>query len=103
MISTKKPCLKIAVWSIDVSWDDSLIAIGTELGSVELYSLKMLLKQTKKPEEQRPTLPNKNSLQRSPSPAFLKCYHTKMNGVLVAQFSWRNFLTTIGCIEKAFN
>jgi hypothetical protein len=36
-----------------------LIAIGTELGSIELYSLKILLKQPKKLEEQRPTLPTK--------------------------------------------
>lgn len=37
-------CQSKAIWSIDVSWEDSLIAIGTEVGSVELYSLKKLLK-----------------------------------------------------------
>ena len=36
-------CQQRAIWSIDVSWDDSLIAIGTEVGSIELYSLKKIL------------------------------------------------------------
>jgi len=36
-------CQQRAVWSIDVCWDDSLIAIGSEVGSVELYSLKKIL------------------------------------------------------------
>ena len=37
-------CQQRAIWSIDVSQDDSLIAIGTEVGSIELYSLKKLIK-----------------------------------------------------------
>ena len=27
-----------AIWSIDISWDDSIIALGTESGTIELYS-----------------------------------------------------------------
>ena len=36
-------CQQRAIWSIDVCWDDSLIAIGTEVGSIELYSVKKIL------------------------------------------------------------
>lgn len=36
-------CQKRAVWSIDVCWDDSLISVGTEVGSIELYSVKKIL------------------------------------------------------------
>jgi len=37
-------CQQRAIWSIDVSWDDTLIAIGTEVGSIELYSIKNILR-----------------------------------------------------------
>lgn len=33
-------CQTKAIWSIDVSWEDSLVSIGTEVGSIELYSIK---------------------------------------------------------------
>ena len=36
-------CQQRAVWSIDVCWDDSLLAVGTEVGSIELYSIKKIL------------------------------------------------------------
>ena len=35
-------CQARAVWQLDISWDDSLIAIGTEMGTIELYSVKIL-------------------------------------------------------------
>ena len=28
-----------AIWSMDVIWDDQILAIGTEEGSIELYNL----------------------------------------------------------------
>ena len=31
-----------AIWSIDVSWDDAVVAIGTESGTIELYSQRKL-------------------------------------------------------------
>ena len=43
-IETVSTCQTRAIWSIDVSWDDSLVAIGTEVGSIELYSLKKMLR-----------------------------------------------------------
>lgn len=30
------------MWSIDIDWDDSLLAVGTEVGSIELYSMKKI-------------------------------------------------------------
>ena len=27
-----------AIWSIDISWDDAQIAVGTESGTIELHS-----------------------------------------------------------------
>lgn len=27
-----------AIWSIDISWDDAVVALGTESGTIELYS-----------------------------------------------------------------
>lgn len=32
-----------AIWSIDVSQDDALIALGTESGTIELYDQKKLI------------------------------------------------------------
>ncbi len=86
-----------------MSHDDSLVAIGTELGSVELYSFRTLVRGRREEKTSAPKLPDINQLQRSPSAAFIKCYHTKLNGVLLARFTWRNFLTTVGCVEKLFN
>jgi hypothetical protein len=42
------------------------------------------------------------SISRSTSRAFVRCYHSKLNGVQLVKFSWRNFLTTIGCVEKHY-
>lgn len=41
-------------------------------------------------------------LTRPNHPAFVRCYQTKTSGVQLVKFSWRNFLTTIGCIEKNY-
>ena len=79
------------------------MAIGTELGSIELYSLKLMVKGRREDKVGRQRSGDLNSLQKSTSSSFIKCYHTKLNGVLLAKFSWRNFLTTVGCIEKMFN
>lgn len=35
-------CQSKAIWSIDVSWDDQLISIGTEDATIELYSLQKI-------------------------------------------------------------
>ena len=35
-------CQQRAIWSIDVDWDDNLLAVGTEVGSIELYNIKKL-------------------------------------------------------------
>jgi hypothetical protein len=35
-------CQARAVWQIDVSHDDAIVALGTEMGTIELYSLKMM-------------------------------------------------------------
>jgi len=32
-----------AIWSIDVSWDDQLVALGSEEGTIELYNLQKIL------------------------------------------------------------
>jgi hypothetical protein len=91
-----------------VSWDDTLLSIGTEMGTVELYSLKVLerlAEQNKKPGTKPFEYPQmaSNSIVKSASAAFLKCYQTKVNGVLCCKFSWMNFLMTVGCIEKVYN
>jgi WD40 repeat protein len=28
-----------AIWSMDVSWDDAVLALGTESGQIEIYNL----------------------------------------------------------------
>ena len=43
-IDVIQTCQQRAIWSIDVSWEDNLIAIGTEVGSIELYNMKTVLK-----------------------------------------------------------
>lgn len=32
-----------AIWSMDISWDDAILALGTESGSVELYNFPKLI------------------------------------------------------------
>jgi WD40 repeat protein len=34
-----------AIWSIDISWDDAIVAIGTESGTIELYSQSKMISQ----------------------------------------------------------
>ena len=31
-----------AIWSMDVSWDDQILAIGTEEGTIELYNFNKI-------------------------------------------------------------
>lgn len=92
------------MWQIDISQEDALISVGTEMGTIELYSFKVVerLQDQPKTQQAKASLPS-NAITRSPSAAFIKCYQTKLNGVLVCKFSWMNFLTTIGCIEKVYN
>ena len=47
-------CQQRAIWSIDVSWEDNLIAIGTEVGSIELYNMKTVLKAEKRTVQTEP-------------------------------------------------
>ena len=35
-------CQARAIWQIDISQDDTLVALGTEMGTIELYSFKIL-------------------------------------------------------------
>ena len=79
-----------------------MIAIGTEVGSIELYNMKTVLKAEQRPVQADVPQSADSLLQRSPNPAFLRCYHSKMNGVQLVRFSWRNFLTAVGCIEKSY-
>jgi len=89
-------CQARAIWSIDVSWDDQVVAVGTEDATVELYSFtKILAQQPKQHLEQGRSMTGKST-----SPAFLKVFKTKMNGILHTQFTWRNLLYTIGCCER---
>lgn len=85
-----------------MSWEDNLIAIGTEVGSVELYNMKTVLKAEKRSAASEPTVQSDQILKRSSNPAFLRCFHTKMNGVQLVKFSWRNFLTIVGSVEKSY-
>ncbi|CDW89409.1 transcription initiation factor tfiid subunit 5-like [Stylonychia lemnae] len=93
-------CQTKAIWSIDVSWDDQMIAIGTEDATIELYSLNKILSQQGKSEYQGQVqrIPGKSS-----STSFIKSFKTKTNGILLTQFTWRNFLYTAGCFEKKSN
>ncbi len=36
-------CQSKAIWSIDVSWDDQIISVGTEDATLELYSLPKII------------------------------------------------------------
>ncbi len=81
------------------------MSVGTEMGTIELYSLKVLesLNDKKKARQfEYPQLAS-NQIIKSTSAAFLKCYQTKLNGVFTCKFSWMNFLTTVGCIDKIYN
>lgn len=43
-IEVVQTCQNRAIWQLDVSWDDTLIAIGTEMGTIELYNIKAILR-----------------------------------------------------------
>jgi WD40 repeat protein len=86
-----------AIWSMDISWDDQILAIGTEEGTIELYNFNKISQQTGK-------VPSSDILQQvthpgAPKyayPTFIKVFKTKSNGILHTKFSWRNLLYTIG-------
>ena len=89
-------CQARAVWSLDLSWDDQVLAAGTEDATIELYSVARILSQPPKQQlEQGRTLTGKSA-----SPAFLKVFKTKTNGVIFTQFTWRNLLYAVGCCER---
>lgn len=97
------------MWSIDVCWDDSLLAVGTEVGSIELYSIKKILQRAEQQlhGDQRGALDQPRTTAQSASanagnaatagaqpagsqhqiltkashPAFVRCYQTKGSGV----------------------
>jgi WD40 repeat protein len=37
-----------AIWSMDVSWDDQILAVGTEEGTIELYNFNKISQQSGK-------------------------------------------------------
>jgi WD40 repeat protein len=91
-------CQIKAVWSMDISWDDQMLAVGTEEGTIELYNFQKISQQTGK-VPQNPdgiSVPRGTSYLKASSPSFIKLFKTKSNGILLTKFSWRNFLYTIG-------
>lgn len=94
-----------AIWSIDISWDDALVALGTESGTIELYNRSKILlnagKQLLHLSKQAVSDQATDKIEED-NPALEKCYYTKSNqsGILLVKFSWMNFLYTVGCIQK---
>lgn len=43
-------CQMRAVWSMDISWDDSVLAVGTEDGTIGLYNLQKMMSQSGAPK-----------------------------------------------------
>lgn len=41
-------CQTKAIWSMDISWDDQMLAVGTEEGTIELYNFQKISQQTGK-------------------------------------------------------
>jgi hypothetical protein len=83
-------CQKQAIYSMDVSQDDSLLAIGTELGTIELYSIPKLMALDadnwanillKAQQNKAGAEGHAMTISRSTSKAFVRCYHSKLNGV----------------------
>ncbi len=70
--------------------------MGTEDATIELYSLQKIISQP--PRQQVDITKQLNG--KSSSASFLKSYKTKANGVMLTQFTWRNFLFAVGCNEK---
>lgn len=92
-------CQTKAIWSMDISWDDQMLAVGTEEGTIELYNFQKIALQTGKvaPNATDSFNPPRNaSYVKNTSSHFIKVFKTKSNGVLLTKFSWRNFLYTIG-------
>ena len=95
-----------AICSIDVSWDDAVVALGTESGTIELYSQRKLTSQAgDQLQDLAPRIAN--GLTEEPeteNKALLKHYYTKANqgGILIVKFSWMNFLYTVGCVDKNY-
>lgn len=91
-------CQQKAIWSMDISWDDQMLAVGTEEGTIELYNFQKISQQTGKiPASSEGLVPPRGTTYlKNTSPNFIKIFKTKSNGVLFTKFSWRNFLYTIG-------
>jgi hypothetical protein len=93
---------------MDISWDDAIVAIGTESGTIELYNQSKMISQAgtqlQELTKQIQTGVVQDHDESKSSPALLKHYYTKTNqgGILKVQFSWMNFLYTVGCVEKNF-
>jgi hypothetical protein len=85
---------------MDISWDDQMLAVGTEEGTIELYNFQKIALQTGKVAATANAdsfNPPKNATYvKNTSSHFIKVFKTKSNGVLLTKFSWRNFLYTIG-------
>lgn len=71
-----------AIWSIDISYDDAIVVLGTESGTIEMHSqekilynagdqLQDLTKKLKKTEDEQEVEPN------TTPPSLLKTYQTK--------------------------
>jgi len=74
-----------AIWSMDISWDDGILAIGTETGTIELYNHNKLLQNAGKQLQDlvRAAASLKEGgdldIKEEPSSALMKCYYTKAN------------------------
>lgn len=103
-----------AIWSIDISYDDAVIALGTEQGSIELFNQSKLIANAGKllqdlvqmavnfnasPDKQ---VELSSSKLEEENPGFMKVYYTKstQSGILCVKFSWLNFLFTVGSVDK---
>jgi hypothetical protein len=85
---------------MDISWDDQILAIGTEEGTIELYNFNKISQQTGKvPSQdivQSGSTGQRGALPKYAYPSFIKVFKTKSNGIMLTKFSWRNLLYSIG-------
>jgi len=96
-------CQTKAIWSMDISQDDSLLAVGTEEGTIELYSFqKILTSESSKLQIIEQKQHSQQFQSKSHNQALLSLYKTKTNGILLCKFTWRNFLYAGGCIERSY-
>ena len=79
---------------MDISWDDQVLAVGTEDGTIEVYNFPKILALAGKSQENLHG--GSRSKRASTSPALMKLFKTKSNGILLTKFTWRNFLYAIG-------